>query len=613
MRQMTAAMRHRGPDSDGFLDAPPVQLGMRRLRIIDLERGDQPIYNQDRSVAIVFNGEIYNFRELRAELEAAGYPFITHSDTEVLLRAYEAWGENCVRRLRGMFTFAIYDGRPHGATTARLFLARDRLGIKPLYLYAFADGGLLFASEVRALLASGYVPRALSVDGLYTYLAFGSTQEPLTMVEGVYSLPPASWLRFEVCGAVYRQHQGRYWQPPGACGTSTDPDTVRSWLADTVQSHLVSDVPLGAFLSGGLDSGGIVAFGSLALSQPMRTFTMAFDNWPRDERALAESTARRWQAHHQTRVVQAADVLSDLPTALAAMDQPTVDGINSWYVSREARRAGLTVALSGVGGDELFAGYPSFYRVPQLKRLSATVRWLAPLVYRTHLWNWLPGRMDGRRKFLAYLASDVAVDHPYFALRSLYVQSQIHSLLTPRALERLESSSSALARWRLAVAEALSQAGQYDDVAEVSWLEISQYMRSTLLRDTDNMSMAHSLEVRVPYVDHVLVERVLPISGRLKLDGQPKHLLRQALQGLLPPEVLDHPKNTFTFPFEQWLKHNLASAVEATLINTAPLMSEWLDPVQVLATWRSFLEGHTNWARPWTLYILLIWLRHNLL
>lgn len=613
VRQMAAAMRHRGPDSDGFLDAAPIHLGMRRLRIIDLEGGDQPIFNEDRSVAVIFNGEIYNFRELRAELEALGHRFVSCSDTEVIVHGYEAWGIDLLPRLRGMFAIAIYDGRPQGDSEARLLLARDRLGIKPLYLYQPAGGGLLFASEVRALLASGCVPRAISPEGLYTFLAFGSVQEPLTMVAGVFSLPPASWLMMEVRRDELHQQQGVYWQPPIGVRTSVEPEEVRSWLADAVESHLVSDVPLGAFLSGGLDSGTIVAFGSMALPHPLRTFTMAFDSWPRDERVLAEATARRWQTEHQTRVVHGAEVLADLPAALEAMDQPTVDGINSWYVSREARRAGLTVALSGVGGDELFAGYPSFQWVPRLERLPVPQRWLGSLAQRALSWASLSVNSDSQRKLLAYAAGDLVVNHPYFAVRALFVQSQVERLLTAQALERLQSSDSALKHWRQVVQDILQQGGRYDSVNEVSWLEITQYMRSTLLRDTDFMSMAHSLEVRVPFVDHVLLEQVLPLGGHLKLNGQPKRLLRQALEGLLPPEVLTHSKHTFTFPFERWLRRELAPAVEAMVLNMLPLVSEWFEPTEVLRVWRDFESGRTNWARPWALYIALTWLRRHLL
>jgi len=615
-RQMNRAMLHRGPDSAGFLDDAPVHLGMRRLRIIDLNTGDQPIYNEDHSVAIVFNGEIYNFQELFDELVVLGHRFTTHCDTETIVHAYEEWGTDCPNHLRGMFAFAIYDRRPPKGQSQgewRLFVARDRMGIKPLYYYQQDDGGLLFASEVRALLASGKVPKNLSVGGLYTYLAFGSLQEPLTLVEGIRSLSPASWLLVESQGQRWTIRQNVYWEPPFGQAISSSPDDVRSWLSDAVGSHLVSDVPLGAFLSGGLDSGSIVALGSQALERPMRTFTLAFDNWPSDERETAALTARRWRSEHQCRVISEQEILADLPQAISAMDLPTIDGINSWYVSREARRAGLTVALSGVGGDELFAGYPSFRHSPRLARLPHGMHWLAKLPGWQTGWPDLPGSADTRRKLAAYLAGEMPLSHPYFAVRGLLTHWQIETLLLPEINERLQAGSADLLAWKQSVSSQIEQAKRYDAVGEVSWLEMSQYMRSTLLRDTDMMSMAHSLEVRVPLVDHQLVERILTVSGARKIvRGRPKPLMMDAMEGLLPSEITHLGKRTFTFPFQTWLRQGLSEKVKQSLLNAPESLRSWIDPAATAETWLDFERGRTNWARPWALYILDEWVRCNL-
>ena len=388
----------------------------------------------------------------------------------------------------------------------------DRLGIKPLYIW-FDGDRLLFASEVRALLASGQIPAA-DCGGRVVHLP-GVRQRAGAAHAG-------GWHPVSAAGLMVEADQGRrtvgdragyLLAAAGRRPGRRVPEQVRAWLADAVGCHLVSDVPLGAFLSGGQDSGATVALGTQALGRPMNTFTLAFDNWPADEHDTAALTAARWGANHQCRLISPEAMLADLPQALAAMDQPTVDGVNSWYVSREARAAGLTVALSGVGGDELFAGYPSFRLAPRLKRLPHDWRWLAHLPGWQAGWPLLPGGPDMRRKLSAYIAGDLPVDHPYFAVRGLLTQSQIASILQPGVNEALRGNNGGLQTWRQSVAAQTAQAARYDAVGEVSWLELSQYMRSTLLRDTDMMSMAHSLEVRVPFVDHILADHILPVSG----------------------------------------------------------------------------------------------------
>ena len=617
VRRMNQAMVHRGPDSDGFLDDRAIHLGVRRLRIIDLATGDQPIYNEDHSAAVILNGEIYNFQELYRELRRLGHVFTSRSDTEVVVHAYEQWGIESLKRLRGMYAFVIWDRRPPDGETSearsgRLLLARDRLGIKPLYVWQ-GEGRLLFASEVRALLATGVVPKHLSLAGLNTYLLFGSVQEPLTMVSGVTSLPPASWLQLDMDGAEWQMTRGSYWQPPLDGERDPEPEQVRVWLADAVQSHLVSDAPLGAFLSGGLDSGTIVALGSQRQDQPMRAFTLAFDDWSHDEREDACRTAQRWQADHQVRVISQARVLAELPEAIAAMDQPTTDGINTWYVSREAREFGLTVALSGVGGDELFAGYPSFRQVPRLKGLQRITRWLPRTLVSGNRLAWLPGQPDRRRKLAAVLGRQTPFDHPYFAVRGLFTANQLANLLRPDANEMLRADGKGLAVWQRAVEAQLQTASHYDAIGEVSWLELCQYMRSTLLRDTDTMSMAHSLEVRVPFVDHLLVEHILPVAGQRKMDGrQPKPLLAGSVGDLLPTKVATGSKRTFTFPFQLWLQQDLSGTIGQRLQSPSDELARWLNPVMIANVWEDFEHGFTNWARPWALYIIDKWICLNL-
>ncbi|MCX6053860.1 MAG: asparagine synthase (glutamine-hydrolyzing) [Chloroflexi bacterium] len=612
VRTMNRTMIHRGPDSEGYLDADPIHLGARRLKIIDLNTGDQPIYNEDHTIAVVFNGEIYNFLQLYNELQNYGHVFDTHSDTEVIVHAYEEWGEKTPEHLQGMFAFAVFDGRSELGEIEnkqpRLFLARDRLGIKPLYIWQDSKN-LFFASELRALMSSGYIQKKLSIEGLYTYLAFGSVQEPLSIIDGIFSLPPASYFHIEFENSELQIRQGHYWSLSKPANLEPSSEEIRSWLSDAISSHLTSDVPLGAFLSGGIDSGSIVAIGSQILDKPMKTFTLGFDKSPMDERESAKATAHLWHTEHSSRAISTQDFFYDLPDALSAMDQPTVDGINSWYVSREAKRAGLTVVLSGLGGDELFAGYPSFSLTRRLKSLPSPMPWLKFLPGWDRGWPILPGLPDTRRKLAAYLIGETPLPHPYFSVRGLFTKPQIESLLQSPAVNQLQSSK-IMHIWLKAVSEEVRTASQYDSVGEVSWLELSQYTRSTLLRDTDMMSMAHSLEVRVPFLDHLLVDRIMAVDGEFKHNQPyPKSMFINSVKDLLPAENINLKKRTFTFPFENWLhKEGIGKLDDRALTTLHP----WFKIESLQEIEHQFTRNETNWSRPWSLYVLSEWIQRNL-
>ena len=599
---MTRQMHHRGPDDYGFLVDGDVGLGIARLSIIDLVTGHQPIASEDETIWIVLNGEIYNYRELTRGLEGKGHRFATRSDAEAVIHLYEEYGTNCLSYLRGMFAFAIWDSR-----TQTLFVARDRLGIKPLYYWQEGDR-LAFASEVRALLASGLIPRTLSLAGLRSYLAFGSVQEPLTMVEGVRSLPPGHFMT--VRGGKMRW--GCYWQPPAgtrvvdASQIAHEKERTHALLEESVRLRLVSDVPLGAFLSGGIDSGMVVGLMSRMVAEPIRTFTISFGEQAYDEGKLAAATARRWKTKHERIVINLDQVLNDLPQALAAMDQPTGDGINTWYVSRAVRQAGITVALSGLGGDELFAGYHTFRDLPHLLWLSPHLQRLpAPLrsVGGALACRLLPDN-DRRRKLQAFLTGDVHFSHPYFTHRAMFTPAQERSLLRSEVLAEVPG----LDTWLSRMAEDMMRAATYDPVGAVSYLELRHYMLCTLLRDTDCMSMAHSLEVRVPFLDHLLVEQVIGLPGKLKVKGKgPKPLLVSAMDGILPPEVAQGSKRTFTFPWAIWLRGALKSEVESVLFSRNGVLEGILSSGGVARLWQDFLEGRVSWARIWALYVLKSW------
>ncbi len=624
VRRMMAAMRHRGPDDEGLLaaplGAPPVTLGMRRLSIIDLPGGRQPVFNEQGDVAIVFNGEIYNFHELRQELEPQGHVFRTRSDTETIVHAYETWGEDCVQHLEGMFAFAILDTRKR-ADGVRLFLARDRLGIKPLY-YAWRDGVLLFASEVRALLESERIPRQLSRQALEAYLLFGSVAEPMTLIEGVFSLPPGHRLTIPLARRGEPQPEP-YWNPADAAsipaqkvgsGAREASSEVRRLLEDAVRKHLIADVPLGLFLSSGMDSTALVALASRE-KQDLHTFTVVFPEQDYSEAELARQTAERFSTRHQELLLSGEDMVARLDEAIAALDQPTMDGINSYFVSWAARQVGLKVALSGLGGDEVFGGYNTFRATPRAERLVALAN-LLPATVRSATASAavkLPSggrRADAARKLAAMWRKPDSLAHPYFFLRALFTPEQCTKLL--RAGSRDGANQSPEAPWQTWLAQVVRQAERLDPFTRVSWLEMRSYMVNTLLRDTDAVSMSHSLEVRVPLLDHRLVECVARLPEAVKRRAQPKALLKDALKDLLTDEVARQRKRTFTFPWERWLRGELGRRVRAGLEDLTPALQPVLNGESVKAVWGQFSSGRTNWSRPWSLYVLNEWARRHL-
>jgi asparagine synthase (glutamine-hydrolysing) len=620
VRRMMASLFHRGPDEEGVLISPPVALGMRRLSIIDLPGGSQPVWNETETLAVVFNGEIYDFRELRDELQAAGHRFRTRSDTEVIVHAYEAWGQACVERLLGMFAFAVVEmPQGRGAPPSRVFLARDRMGIKPLY-YACLDGALHFASEVRALLAGG-IPAHLSADALTSYLLFGSISEPMTLVDGISSLPPGQCLTVPVGAPVGSPEPRCYWNfartlSRRASESSSHQDIasaapkVRSLLESAVRTHLVADVPVGVFLSSGFDSTAIAALASSAQSG-IHTFTVAFPDLEFSEAEQARRTAQRLGTEHVELTLSDAEMLARLDEAISAFDQPSMDGINTYFVSWAARQAGLKVALSGLGGDELFGGYPSFRSVSAVQRASALARFF-PRPLRSALAKPFDGfrtpqsSPDAFRKLLSAWLDPTSFPHPYFFTRTLFPPQVVASRLT----EAPPWNSLLWWRWLSDVAR---EAHAMDPFTGVSWLELRSYLLDTLLRDTDSMSMSHSLEVRVPFLDSPLVECVLALPESVKRGAaRPKLLLIEALGDLLPPEIVAQPKRTFTFPWEKWLRGALAPRVAAGLTDWSPALASHLDANFPLAVWKDFLAGRTTWSRPWSLYVLNEWAKRHL-
>ena len=617
--QMMGRMRHRGPDDEGLFVDDSVALGMRRLSIIDLEGGHQPVFNEDESLAVVFNGEIYNFRELRHTLESRGHAFRTASDTEVIVHAYEEWGEDCVDHLEGMFAFALAEtSKSTRRGNPRVLLARDRLGVKPLY-YAVVDGNLVFASEVRSLLASGQIEPRLSQPALRSYLLFGSVVEPMTLVEGVYSLPPGHRIVISAASRHARIQPEPYWEFAESAQPALDtkkPERnsaaafLRLLLEETVDAHLVSDVPVGVFLSGGIDSTVLVALAAMKRAT-VHTITLAFQEHEFNEGELARRTAQRFGTKHQELALSGDDMLARLSEAVGAFDQPSVDGVNSYFVSWAARQAGLKVALSGLGGDEIFGGYNTFRWTPKAKSVAVLAR-RVPVGVRSVVASAVEkisvhlNSKDAHRKMAALWRDPNFLPHPYFYTRLLFTPAQVLGLLSRKSVVTPEP-------WQVWLARVAEESRQLDDFTAVSCLESGSYMANTLLRDTDAMSMAHSLEVRVPFLDHPLVEFVARLPGSVKSSNLvPKSLLVEAMRDLLPSEVVSQRKRTFTLPWEYWLQGPLRAQVESEFDTIAASLAECLDGRAVRQMWTGFLEGRTSWSRVWSLFVLNRWARRYL-
>lgn len=565
---------------------------------------------------IVYNGEVYNFREVRANLERAGLVFASNSDTEVILKAYAHWGENCLSEFRGMFAFAMWDARQH-----RLFMARDAMGIKPFY-YFQSEKYFLFSSEVRTLLGTGLVPREIDPAGLISYLTYGSLYEPNTLIEGVRTLAPGHWMMWKGGHLT----QSPYWELTDsetaeasrfARNASTDErdkqdrhkleNQIAESLDESVRMQLVGDVPVGVFLSGGIDSSSLVAILSRNDVRPS-TFSIVFREAEYSEVEYSRAIAKQFRTDHHEILVSQSDLFAAIDPAICAMDLPTIDGINTYFVSEKTRAAGVKVALSGLGGDELFAGYSSFRSVPELERLGAalvhvpvSVRRLLVSAYKS-----LTLSLDQHRKLAAFLSDDCL---PAYSLsRMLFTPGQCADLLRKETYSLAWSQSQNLLSGNIERSQAL------DPINRVSYLEARCYMLNTLLRDSDFMSMAHGLEVRVPLIDHQLARRVLALPGEWKLDPRmPKPLLVRALGGQLPDNIVHRKKRGFTLPFEHWLRDAMRPVVEKSFgkIAKGPL-GRWISEPAARRVWQDFLAGKTSWSRPWSLYILQRWCEQNL-
>lgn len=605
---MSARLHHRGPDDAGTWKWGVGEnfgaiLCHRRLSIIDLRSiAAEPMVSPVTGTTIIFNGEIYNFQQLRAELEAVGAQFITKGDTEVILHGYDHWGVDIFARLRGMFALVLVDTR-----NRRAVLARDGYGIKPLYWARFtgADGrpALAFASEGRALVEAGFAERRTDPSRVGQYLWNGFMPGPRTIWTAVEQVPRG-------CYAVLDEHHvepqfQRFW----SIGSSFRRDApinaqdADRLIGESVKLHLIADVPLAVFLSGGVDSTAVAAAAAAHASE-IHTVSVAFETAEADERRFAAAAAQAIGTNHHVVELSAEAILDDIEIAVSALDQPSFDGVNSWFVSREAVRLGFKVALSGAGGDELSGGYTSFgrallaSRMMQFPGITMAARVAGPALERIL-----------RRSKAGQLAN------AFGALEHMY-QTQ-YALFSEPALRRLVMEPGELRPWGL---EPERTAGLADEISSLSTLravtalESEMFLGDRLLRDMDSVSMAHSLEVRVPFVDTVLSDHLSGLSDaeRYLPIGQ-KQLLRRQSRAVLPDSFFSRPKRGFEFPMDDWMRDALRGMVEAILLDPHLCAAVGLRDTEVAKMWRRFVErpGAIYWTRPWAVFSLLHWARTN--
>lgn len=536
--RMNAIQSLRGPDDEGVWSANGIALGHRRLSILDLSSaGHQPMQDASGTAHITFNGEIYNFLELKEELEAnKGIIFRTESDTEVILAAYKEWGVESFKKLRGMFAFGLWDGKERA-----LYLVRDHYGIKPLYYY-LGVGRLVFASTVNALLKSGVVPPEKNPDAAIGFLLFGSVPQPLTTIKNVLALPAGHYLRVDEHGAA---KLNSYYDPLSPFQKKRDIDfssaamETESLLKDSVSHHLISDAPLGIFLSGGLDSSALAALAAEGRENPITTLSVIFNEGEFSEQKYQEAVVRRINSDHRNILVTEKDFFDMLPAIFEAMDQPTIDGVNTFFVSWAAKKAGLKVVLSGLGSDEIFMGYGHFKKAAYLRALQSMPGFVPSAL----------ALLGGRYGKLSNLAFSGPL-YLYLSYRGLRTPLEACKLLgidersVIESMQRIEYARNLPdAIYHLAPEDALS------------YLELQIYLQNQLLKDTDFMSMRHSIEVRVPFLDRPLVEYVSSLPTRVKMrNGENKSLLVEAVRKMLPKEIFERKKMGFTFPLEQWLR-----------------------------------------------------------
>ncbi|MBG15169.1 MAG: asparagine synthase (glutamine-hydrolyzing) [Crocinitomicaceae bacterium] len=597
---MNSLSSHRGPDHTDIYIDQDVVLGHNRLSIIDLDkRSHQPFICSDKKVILSFNGEIYNFQELKSQLKH--YHFITNSDTEVVVAAYKKWGIHFLTKLDGMFAMALWD-----IEHKKLFLARDTMGIKPLYYYQ-NNNSVAFSSEIRSLFECDLVPRKLNHGALHDYLNYSTVHSPHTIIDGVFMLKAGCFLQIDENNFSISS----YWDIRDSfkkkLSSENIHESIKTLFLDSVRKRLISDVPFGAFLSGGVDSSAVVAAAARSSSKPVKTFCVSFDDKAYDESNYAKIVADLYQTDHYEIKLTPNEFLKDLPSALQAMDHPSGDGPNSYIVSKAAKSTGVSMVLSGLGGDELFAGYDIFTNA-----LSLIDK------------KWLFSFPPGVRKFIGLLlmlvkpsisSNKIAEVITQKYLELTYFYPIYRKLFTDKDLNRLISIkvNSLSGPFKIGVNDLSYGETGYDlpFLSKVSYLEMKTYMQNTLLRDADQMSMAHSLELRVPMLDQKLVEFVYGVSDSYKLGALPKELLVNSLGDMLPKTIVNRPKMGFLLPWEGWMRKELRDfniGALSVLKETSIFNNTEIDEI-----WNKFMrnDSRVSWSKVWSLVVLGNWLQEN--
>ncbi len=592
---MADSMIHRGPDDEGLFIHNNVGLGFRRLSIIDLNTGHQPISNEDETIQIVFNGEIYNFLELRKQLQSLGHSFKTNTDTEVIVHLYEQYGADCLRYLRGMFAFSIWDEKEQ-----KLFCARDRFGIKPFF-YSINNERFIFGSELKVILSSEKINKEIDNLALDSFFTFGYVAGENTIFKEIKKLKPAHYLELNIKKKFVNIQ--RYWD------VSFEPDyktTEEEWsvqleeqLSDSVKSHLVSDVPLGAFLSGGIDSSAVVAMMSKHSSSQVKTFSIGFHEEEFNELKFARQIAEKYNTEHHEQIVKP-ESIELLPKLARAYDEPFADSsaIPTYYVSKFAREY-VTVVLSGDGGDELFAGYNSYQKLNAFYKYNLT-----PAVFNSLFWGninkAIPVSVKGKG-FTYYLSKDRRLVGAYIALMT---QSERPFLYREHVWENIKRSSAEFYKERI-----INSCGTKDFISRMQELDIKTYMVDDILTKVDRASMQNSLEVRVPILDHKFAEFTFKIPSELKLKGKDKkYIFKKAMSKYLTDDVLFHKKQGFAVPLKYWFKNDLKDYLHERFTSNNNFINEHFDTSFMLKMISDAESGKRNLnGSIWALLFLDAW------
>lgn len=610
--RMVTSMKHRGPDSDGFYYDERVHLGVCRLKIIDPNGSDQPIFNEDKSLVLMCDGKIFNYRSLRSTLKDRGHQFATDGDVETILHLYEEYGEDCVQYLDGEFAFALWD-----IPNSRLMLARDRLGVKPLY-WSKLPNKLLFASEIRACLASGELHTEMDDLAILKFITFPAIQTPLTIFNQIQALLPGHFLTNSAEGFVIKE----YWdidcerKSSQRLSPKQSIDAVKEGLTQSVQKRLMSDVPLGAFLSGGIDSSSIVGLMKGHLTSRIKTFSIRFTGRDKsykwfDDASFAVEVARAFETDHVEKVVTGADVFEQLARAVWAMDQPSGDALQYYIVSGYAADH-VTVALSGTGGDEVFAGYEWFKDIRRIEQIHNFLLFLKPDL-ANWIWNQIRKIPRGyelskfRRRLQTLLVGRKGFAERYQLNRRLYHGDDFYYLFSPDFISRVADSIVDVDN-RIEFCSA--RCPDMDPISRMSYLQLKIDMPDLLLRDQDAVSKIHGLEVRFPMLDYNLVEIAARIPSSMKLKGNiEKYVLRQAMKHVLPPTIVNRPKKGFMFPMSDWMRHELKPVVDSCLSKDSIRSRGVFNPEAVEKLRNNFFRGKEPFFKVWNQVIFELWCR----